>query len=223
MTEPVLVNSREVAALFGCSIRLVEQLAAEGVIAKVKPGRFDRDSATRSYIGHLRTIAAGRAPMPIKEQAQLELVLLRRAQRERIEDQRRREEVAIISREEHHRALALTAFSFRAAFQDVSDKIGRRLQLTKADWSFVEGLIDATLVHHVGLVASRAGLPEQELALILGQIRENYIEPPGGWLNPDQYPDPLPDPDGDGPLCPRPDAVPMAERRALHFCRKHLR
>ena len=152
----------------------------------------------------------------MKEQALAALIRLRDAQTARIEDQRQREEVAVIERSEHHRLVALTAFSFRAAMQDASDIIGRRLGLDKASWDFVQGTIDARLVHHTGLVASRVGLPEQELALILGQIRENYVAPLGGWLHPRDYPpDPDPEPDDSGPLYPPPDSTPANVAKEL--------
>ena len=186
MTEPVLVSSRELAQLFACSVRMIEKLTTAGVIVRVRQGRYDRDASITAYICQLRTHAAGRQNAPMKDQALAALIRLRDAQTARIEDQRRREEVAVIERSEHHRLVALTAFSFRAAMQDASDIIGRRLGLDKASWDFVQGTIDARLVHYTGLAANRMGLPEQELGILLGQIRENYIAPEGGWLHPSQ-------------------------------------
>jgi hypothetical protein len=121
-----------------------------GVIKQISRGRYDLRDASRSYSKHQRTIAAQHNTKDVKDAALTELMLLRRSQRELNEDRRRREDVQVISREEHQRQVALCAFAFRAAFQDVSDIIGRRLNLSKSDWDFVEQIIERTLVHHTG-------------------------------------------------------------------------
>ena len=153
MTEPVLVNSRELSRLFACSVRMIEKLAAAGVIVKVRPGRYDRDAATTAYICHLRTHAAGRQPLPMKEQALAALVRLRDAQTARIEDQRHREEAAIIPQG----ASPLVALTASGSGRDARRRHYR--QILKR-WDFVQGTIDARLVHHTGLAANRMGLPE---------------------------------------------------------------
>ena len=144
---------------------------------KIGSGKFDLLKSTSLYVVHLREIAANCNTKDAKEAALHALTALRNSQRELIEDRRRREETQTVPREQYHHEIALCAFSFRAAFQDVSDIIGRRLGLSKVDWDFVEQLIDGTLVHHTGQAASRMGLPDEALGILTDTIRENYQMP----------------------------------------------
>jgi phage terminase Nu1 subunit (DNA packaging protein) len=177
MTIALIVSAEELADLFDCTTRTISSLQRAGVIKPVSRGRYDLRDASRSYSNHHRAIAGQHNTGNAKEAALAALTALRTSQRELIEDRRRREEVQTIPREEHQRQIALCAFSFRAAFQDVSDIIGRRLNLSKADWDFVEQLIDGTLVHHTGQCANRMGVPEDILGILTDTIRENYKMP----------------------------------------------
>jgi phage terminase Nu1 subunit (DNA packaging protein) len=177
MTIAPIVSADELADLFDCDRRTISNLQKAGVIKPVSRGRFDLRDASRAYARHHRAIAAQHNTKDAKEAALHALTALRDAQRGLIEDRRHREETQTVPREEHQRQVALCAFSFRAAFQDVSDIIGRRLNLGKTDWDFVEHLIDGTLVHHTGQAASRMGLPEEALGILTDTIRENYVLP----------------------------------------------
>lgn len=53
--DAVTVSSSVLADLFGLTERRVRQLAEEGIIAKVKRGRYDLSTSVRSYIIHLKT------------------------------------------------------------------------------------------------------------------------------------------------------------------------
>jgi phage terminase Nu1 subunit (DNA packaging protein) len=48
------VSAEELADLFGCSDRLIRQLAEEGIIVRVGHGRYDPSASTTKYITHLR-------------------------------------------------------------------------------------------------------------------------------------------------------------------------
>ena len=126
------VSTTELMDLFDCGRTTIVNLMKSGVIKRTRRGHFDLREASRAYARHHSAVAGQHHPQSTKEAALAELVALRRAQRTRIEKATEREEVAVISREEHHRSLAICAFSFRAAFQAVSDKIGRRLNLSKS-------------------------------------------------------------------------------------------
>ena len=203
MTIALEVTTTDLMGLFDCSRSTITNLQRIGVLTPTRRGHYDLRQASRAYSQHHRKVASQHYPTDLKEAVLASLVRLRDAQTARVEALRHREEVAVIERSEHHRLVALTAFSFRAAMQDASDIIGRRLGLDKTSWDFVAQTIDARLVHYTGIAANRMGLPEQELGILLGQIRENYLTPDGGWLHPRDYPDPPPD-----PLYPRPDSTP---------------
>jgi phage terminase Nu1 subunit (DNA packaging protein) len=176
-TTPIIVNTETLADFFACSTRTIATLQRAGILKPVSRGRFDLRDATRAYLEHHRAAAAQHNSKDAKEAALHALTALRTSQRELIEDRRRREETQTIPRDEHQRQVALCAFSFRAAFQDVSDIIGRRLNLSKEAWDFVEQIIDATLVHHTGQAANRMGVPEDVLGILTDTIRENYKMP----------------------------------------------
>ncbi|GJD41951.1 terminase small subunit [Methylobacterium bullatum] len=55
-----LVSGPDLASLLGLNVRTLNDLASRGIIVKHGRGEFDRDASVRSYIDHLRTVAAGR-------------------------------------------------------------------------------------------------------------------------------------------------------------------
>lgn len=48
------VGADELAALFGCSTRLIRALAQDGIIVRDAHGRYDAMKSTVRYIAHLR-------------------------------------------------------------------------------------------------------------------------------------------------------------------------
>ena len=65
MAEQDGVTSAVLTSLFGCSERLIYQLARKGIVVRVGRNRYNAPQSTRNYIKHLREQAAARvAQMP---------------------------------------------------------------------------------------------------------------------------------------------------------------
>lgn len=84
--DAVTVSSSVLADLFGLTERRVRQLAEEGIIAKVKRGRYDLSTSVRSYIIHLKTNNDLKEDKIKKEiDIDIENALLTKAKREKAE------------------------------------------------------------------------------------------------------------------------------------------
>jgi len=86
-------SAGDLAKLFAINVRTVQALAAKGLLVKTGHGRYERTESIRSYVIHLREMAAGRTgldpngPDVIAENAFMkhEQALLARARRQILE------------------------------------------------------------------------------------------------------------------------------------------
>ncbi|MBE1306022.1 hypothetical protein G4W71_18630 [Clostridium botulinum] len=84
--DSVTVSSSVLADIFGLTERRVRQLAEEGIIVKIKRGRYDLSSSVRNYIIHLKTNNDLKEDKTDKEiDYDMEHALLERARREKVE------------------------------------------------------------------------------------------------------------------------------------------
>lgn len=84
--DSVVVTSTLLADLFGLTERRIRQLAEEGIIVKVKRGRYDLSTSIRNYIIHLKTNNDLKEDKSDKEiDYDMEHALLERAKREKVE------------------------------------------------------------------------------------------------------------------------------------------
>ncbi|WP_049043278.1 hypothetical protein [Clostridium sporogenes] len=84
--DSVTVSSSVLSDIFGLTERRVRQLAEEGIIVKIKRGRYDLSSSVRNYIIHLKTNNDLKEDKTDKEiDYDMEHALLERARREKVE------------------------------------------------------------------------------------------------------------------------------------------
>ncbi|EJO5349060.1 hypothetical protein NRP93_003212 [Clostridium botulinum] len=84
--DSVTVSSSVLADIFGLTDRRVRQLAEEGIIVKIKRGRYDLSSSVRNYIIHLKTNSDLKEDKTDKEiDYDMEHALLERVKREKVE------------------------------------------------------------------------------------------------------------------------------------------
>ncbi|WP_058953171.1 hypothetical protein [Clostridium tyrobutyricum] len=84
--DTVTVSSSVLADLFGLTERRVRQLAEEGIIVKVKRGRYDLSTSVRNYVIHLKTNNDLKEDKTKKElDIEVENALLTKAKREKVE------------------------------------------------------------------------------------------------------------------------------------------
>jgi phage terminase Nu1 subunit (DNA packaging protein) len=57
---PKEVSGRQLAGLWGCSDRMVRQLAERGIAVRCGQGKYDLEQSNRNYVDSLRKAAAGR-------------------------------------------------------------------------------------------------------------------------------------------------------------------
>ncbi|MBA4510212.1 hypothetical protein H1057_19600 [Clostridium sporogenes] len=83
--DSVTVSSSVLSDIFGLTERRVRQLAEEGIIVKIKRGRYDLSSSVRNYIIHLKTNNDLKEDKTKEIDYDMEHALLERARREKVE------------------------------------------------------------------------------------------------------------------------------------------
>jgi phage terminase Nu1 subunit (DNA packaging protein) len=89
MNSPIIVITSELAKIFGTHERTIAKLVVAGVIAKVRPGKFDLIDCTSRYVAWLRNAASQHNTFDDKKAALQALTALRDAQRFNIETKSR--------------------------------------------------------------------------------------------------------------------------------------
>ncbi len=83
--SPIIISPDEAAEVFAVHIRTIHRLAEAGLIVRLRRGEIDLIASVQKYCKHLREVAGNSAPTNAKEQAMIELGLLRKAQRDALE------------------------------------------------------------------------------------------------------------------------------------------
>ena len=99
-SKAVGASSAELAQLFDCSARQVENLARDGIAVRLGRGRYNAALSTRNYVRHLRDQAGGRLGFNAKVDPVVANVRLRTAQAELTELKIKQEQGELIPVEE---------------------------------------------------------------------------------------------------------------------------
>ena len=73
-SEPLTVDAATLAEVLGCTVRYVNRLAADSIIERDGPGRFDLRRAVRAYLSHRLGDKPGVADKARREKANADLM-----------------------------------------------------------------------------------------------------------------------------------------------------
>ena len=141
------VPASQLAALFDCDEKTIRNLAAKGIVAKAGRGEYLLGQSIKSYVKHLREIAAGRIGSDDKLDPVLENVLLKRAQRRNVDLKSAVLEGSAIPIDKIEPGWAIVVRTVRSAMLAVAPKLGMKLpHLTAFDRQTIEELIREQLL-----------------------------------------------------------------------------
>ncbi len=125
MSQPTFISARDLADLFGVTLRTLTDLQAREIIVRAGQNGFDLREATRAYTSHLREGASARGTAGPGLTAERERLTREKADQEQLKNAKARGE--LLPAKEVELAWATVLRDLRAGFLALPGRIHQRL------------------------------------------------------------------------------------------------